>query len=208
MESRQEGSGRREESGEEPRSPVAKPVPAPASGYDERIAEHYEALRELARQTVRGPQGQRILDPTELVHESYLRLSRSTAAAPLRRTEFLALAGTVLRSVLVDHARELLALKRGGQLRRLTLDGRLLAAPQGIDLLGLDEALSKLARLDERQARIVEMKFFGGLTIDEIGKLLGISARTVDADWALARAWLHRELSPIEKREGGQTRPG
>lgn len=124
-----------------------------------------------------------------------MRLSRSHTATPLRRTEFLALAATVLRNVLIDHARELQALKRGGQLQRLTLDGRLLATPRGVDLLGLDEALTKLARLDARQARIVELKFFGGLTIEEIGKLLGISARTVDADWALARAWLHRELT-------------
>lgn len=191
MESTHSGDERGGESGEELRSAAPEPVSALSAG----IEAHYESLRELARQTVRGRQGQRILDPTELVHESYMRLSRSHTATPLRRTEFLALAATVLRNVLIDHARELQALKRGGQLQRLTLDGRLLATPRGVDLLGLDEALTKLARLDARQARIVELKFFGGLTIEEIGKLLGISARTVDADWALARAWLHRELT-------------
>ena len=189
----QEEHERAGESREPPRPAETVGIARPAE-LDERIAAHYEALRELARQTVRGKRSERLLDPTELVHESYMRLSRSTTATPLRRTEFLALAATVLRSVLVDHARELQTLKRGGQLQRLTLDGLLLATPQGIDLLGLDDALRKLARLDERQARVVELKFFGGLSIDEISKLLGISARTVDADWALARAWLHREL--------------
>jgi RNA polymerase sigma factor (TIGR02999 family) len=195
METDRGGSEGAEDSGEEPRSAASEPVSPPASGLAAGVAAHYESLRELARQTVRGRQGQRILDPTELVHESYVRLSRNTDAAPLRRTEFLALAATVLRNVLVDHARELAALKRGGQLQRLTLDGRLLASKEGVDLLGLDEALKKMARLDERQARIVELKFFGGLAIDEVAKLLGVSARTVDSDWALARAWLHRELS-------------
>jgi len=166
-----------------------------ARPLDHRIADHYESLRELARQAVRGPQGQRLLDPTELVHESYVRLARQVGTTPERRTEFLALAAVVLRNILVDHARELATLKRGGQMQRLTLDGSGVAATSEIDLLALEEALRKLAQLDERQARVVELKFFGGLTVDEIAKLLGLSARTVDAEWALARAWLHRELS-------------
>jgi RNA polymerase sigma factor (TIGR02999 family) len=195
MESTRDDSERSGEA-EEPLRPAApEPVLAPADRLAAGVAAHYESLRELARQAVRGRPGQRILDPTELVHESFMRLSRSATATPLRRTEFLALAATVIRNVLVDHARELSALKRGGQLQRLTLDGRLLASAEGVDLLVLDEALGKLARLDERQARIVELKFFGGLGIDDIAKLLSISARTVDSDWALARAWLHRELS-------------
>jgi RNA polymerase sigma factor (TIGR02999 family) len=176
------------------RSGDTAPVLHP-KGLDERVAAHYDSLRELARQTVRGKKGQRILDPTELVHESYMRLSKSSVATPLRRTEFLALAATVIRNVLVDHARELQTLKRGGQLQRLTLDGRLLSAPEEVDLLALDEALVKLARLDQHQARVVELKFFGGMTIDEIAKVLAVSARTIDTDWALARAWLRRELS-------------
>jgi len=128
------------------------------------------------------------------VHESYLRLAKNEALSSLRRTEFLALASTVIRHVLVDQARELMTLKRGGNRQRITLDGHALARDQELDLLGLDEALRKLAGLDPRQARIVELKFFGGLEVDEIAEALGVSPRTVDGDWALARAWLHREL--------------
>lgn len=196
MQSSRDGCDRSGDSAEELRPAAADPVSPPTTDLAGGVEAHYESLRELARQTVRGRQGQRILDPTELVHESFMRLSRSSTAAPQRRTEFLALAATVLRNVLVDHARELSALKRGGQLQRLTLDGRNLAAAAEVDLLALDDSLHKLARLDSRQARIVELKFFGGLTIDEIAKLLGTSARTVDSEWALAKAWLHRELRP------------
>jgi len=159
-----------------------------------RISTHYEALRELARQTVRGRRGEELLDPTELVHEGFMRLARNEAVTPERRTEFLALAATVLRNVLVDHARERQALKRGGHLQRLTLDGRNLSEGQGVDLLELDEALRKLARLDARQARIVELKFFGGMSNDEAARVVGVCTRTLDGEWKLARAWLRREL--------------
>lgn len=168
----------------------------PTSPIDRKVANHYEALRNLARQLVHGKQGQRLLDPTELVHESYMRLLHSSAPAPERRTEFLALAVTVLRNVLVDHARERNTLRRGGQLQRVTLDGQALQAPNGIDLLALDDLLHKLARLDARQARVVELKLFGGLTGEEIARLIGISSRQVDEDWAHARAWLRREYQP------------
>ncbi len=178
------------------KSPDAALRPGPVDpALAGRITDHYEALRELARQTVRGKRGEELLDPTELVHEGFMRLARHAAGTPERRTEFMALAATVLRNVLVDHARERQALKRGGHLHRLTLDGRNLTEGQGIDLLELDEALRKLARLDERQARIVELKFFGGLSNDEAARLVGVCTRTLDGEWKLARAWLRRELA-------------
>lgn len=172
-----------------------RPGPGPVDPtLSARITDHYEALRELARQTVRGRRGEELLDPTELVHEGFMRLARHEVTTPERRTEFMALAATVLRNVLVDHARERQALKRGGHFHRLTLDGRNLTEGQGVDLLGLDEALNKLARLDERQARIVELKFFGGLSNDEAARVIGVCTRTLDGEWKLARAWLRREL--------------
>jgi len=189
----QEGKGENEGEEGTPGSPAdARRQP---SGLDARITDHYESLRELARQAVRGRRADGLLNPTELVHEGYVRLARQGTDTPERRTEFLALAATVLRNVLIDHAREREALKRGGNLQRLTLDGRDLAEGQGLDLLELDEAMRKLARLDERQARIVELKFFGGMTNDEAARVVGICTRTLDGEWKLARAWLRRELS-------------
>jgi len=206
VDARAEGPGESSEASSE--RPVSEPgpasapppeapaqPPAPETPLDRGCAAHYESLRDLARLTVRGRFGQPILDPTELVNETYLRLTGHAERAPQRRTEFLALAATVIRNVLVDHARELQTLKRGGSLRRLTLDGRTLSSKPELDVLELDEALSKLGRLDARQARIVELKFFGGLSIEEVAHLLGVSPRTVDSDWSLARAWLHRELT-------------
>ncbi len=166
---------------------------------DEMASELYDSLRKLACRASPGKAGRRLLDPTELVHESYLRLARSRALGRLRRTEFLALASHAIRNVLVDHARGQEALKRGGRMKRVTLDGHVLAPEDGVDLLHLDEALTKLARLDERQSRVVELRFFGGLTADETAQVLGVSRRTVNGDWAMAQAWLHRELSRMMK---------
>ncbi len=164
------------------------------TGLDANVSEHYEALRKLAHRAVTGPRGRRVIDPTELVHESYLLLERRSSEIPPRRTEFIALAASVLRSVLVDRARELASIRRGGQHKRVTLSGVGLKSPEKVDLVDLDTALVRLSALDPRQSRIVELKTFGGLSIDEIAAYLGVSPRTIDAEWALARAWLHREL--------------
>lgn len=175
---------------------TSAPTPDPKrEDLDQQVVELYDTLQKLARRYVRGRPGLRVLDPTELVNESYLRLTSPGVAAPKRRTQFLALAATVLRSVLVDQAREQLSLKKGGHFHRVTLSGQALAPDREVDLLGLDEALTKLAALDPRQARVVELKFFGGLAIDEVAALLEVSPRTVDNDWKMARAWLHRELT-------------
>ena len=182
-----------------PPEPAPREAPGPARDeLDVKVAVLYSSLKELARRATRGRAGRQLITPTDLVHESYLRLAKNQALGRLRRTEFLALAATVIRHVLVDRARELEALKRGARFRRLTLDGRSIASAAPLDLLVLDEALKKLAALDSRQARIVELKFFGGLEIDEIAQTLKVSPRTIDGDWHMARAWLHRELSRVD----------
>jgi len=162
---------------------------------DRNMAGLYASLRSMARRAVRGRTGKRILEPTELVHECYLKLAKSRSLGELSRTEFLALSASAIRSVLVDHARQLETLKHGGHHRRVTLDASVLVEREEVDLLGLDAALTKLARLDPRMARVVELRFFGGLEIEEVARTLGISTRTVDHDWSMAKAWLHRELA-------------
>lgn len=166
-------------------------------GLDGTMASVYESLRVVARRAVRSRAGQRVLDPTELVHECYLKLAKSQRLGDLPRSEFLALAATAIRTVLVDHARELATLKRGAGLRRVTLDGKSLVDRESVDLIGLEDALVRLAELDPRMARVVELRFFGGLEIRAVAKTLGVSPRTVDHDWAMARAWLHRELEKL-----------
>jgi len=155
----------------------------------------YQELRELAeRYLSREPRGH-TLQPTALVHEAFLRLMDATHLAPNGQTHFLAIAANVMRRVLVEHARARHAAKRGGGQMRVTLDSAMAVLPEpDLDLLALDEALEKLATLDARQARVVELRFFGGLTMDEVAEQLGMSKRTVEDDWALARAWLRREL--------------
>jgi RNA polymerase sigma factor (TIGR02999 family) len=161
---------------------------------DRLVASLYETLRKLAGGALRDGDAQGGVSPTELVHECYLQLARSEAAKGLGPHELVALASRAIRNILVDRARERAALKRGGGMRRVTLSGELLALAGPIDLLALDVALQKLARIDERQSRVVELRFFGGLTHAEIAQLLGCSPRTVNTEWAMARAWLHREL--------------
>ncbi|MCY2959965.1 MAG: ECF-type sigma factor [Planctomycetota bacterium] len=168
--------------------------PAGREGLDGSMAGLYDSLRKVARSAVRSQAGRRVLDPTELVHECYLKLAKSQSLGELPRAEFLALAATAIHTVLVDHARELATLKRGGAMQRVTLDGKELVERQSLDLLGLEEALTRLAELDPRMARVVELRFFGGLEIKEVALALGVTPKTVEYDWSMARAWLHREL--------------
>jgi RNA polymerase sigma factor (TIGR02999 family) len=177
-----------------PTPPSERYAPAARRSLDRDIELHYTSLRALARNAVGRMRGGQLLDPTELLHVGYLLLHRSEAVLPIRRTEFLAFAAKVLRNCLVDQLRELRTLKRGGDERRITLTGLELGTEGGVDLLELDDALEQLARLDPRQARIVEMKYFGGLGFTEIAELLEMTVFAVKADWTLAKAWLHREL--------------
>lgn len=160
----------------------------------------YDELKRLARNYLRNERPGHTLQSTALVHEAYLRLVKS----PLRlqnRTHFFAVAARLMREILVDHARSRRAAKRDYRCK-ITLD-RAVALPQkrDVDLLALDDALDELSRLDPRQGRIVELRFFGGLSIDETSEILGISPATVKREWTTARAWLHREMS------GGAARP-
>ena len=137
------------------------------------------------------------MQPTALVHEAYLRLIDQTRVDWNGRAHFLAVAATMMRRVLVEHARARQRLKRGGGWERLSLD-RADALMPGIpqaDILALDEALTRLAVEDEREAKIVELRFFAGLSVEETAAALGVSPRTVEDDWAMAKTWLKRELS-------------
>ena len=136
------------------------------------------------------------LQPTALVHEAFLRLTGGNQPEWEDRVHFFAVAGRLMRQILVDYARPHHADKRGGSRERISLNDDLAFSHDKSDeLLSLDEALGSLAKQDERQSRIVEMKFFGGLNIEEIAKILQISPRTVKREWTMARAWLHREMT-------------
>ncbi len=158
----------------------------------------YDELRRLARHYMRGESPDNTLQATALVHEAYLKLVDRSQVDWQGRTHFLAVSARVMRRLLIDHARGRERQRRGGGWQRVTLDEFLRPAEQGLDreeLLALDAALEKLASLDERQARIVELRSFGGLKTAEIAVLLDVSERTVERDWHFARAWLRCELS-------------
>jgi RNA polymerase sigma factor (TIGR02999 family) len=169
--------------------------PRPREHLDELVASLYSTLRDIAGNALERNAGRRSISPTDLVHDCYVKLARAKAMKDLRPTEFVALASRAIRNVLVDRARERGAVKRGGRLKRVTLNGASLALDKEIDLLRLDDALKRLFLLDERQAKVVELRFFGGLSHEEIARLLKCSERTVTSEWAMAKAWLHRELA-------------
>ena len=155
----------------------------------------YTELRRLAASFFRHERPEHTLQPTALVHEAYLRLAGQSLDLQ-DRTHFFGVVAHVMRQVLVEHARSRKALKRDGE--KVPIDNDLaIAIPESENWVALDQALDKLAGIDERQSRIVELRYFGGLTIAETAALLGISEKTVKRDWVLARTWLHREISSI-----------
>jgi RNA polymerase sigma factor (TIGR02999 family) len=156
----------------------------------------YDELRRLARRYMRGERAEHTLQPTALVHEAYLRLIGQRDVEWQNRAHFFGVAAQLMRRILVDHARARKAEKRGGSAPKVSLDETLVfTEAKGADLLALDEALTRLTERDPRQGRIVELRFFGGLTEDEAAEVLGVSTRTVKRDWNVARAWLYKELS-------------
>jgi len=179
------------------------------SALDRLIPIVYKDLRRVAGRRLRMERVGHTLSATALVHETYLRLMGRHPSHLENRSHFFAVASELMRRILVDHARRRAASKRGGGAVRLTLDAAMAgAAPSGVaspdlDLVAVDDALSELAALDARQARIVEMRFFGGLTVEEAAAVLGISRATVERDWGLARAWLYRRLKS-GPAEGGR----
>ena len=158
----------------------------------------YEELRRLARHQMRRESDGHTLSTTGLVHEAYLRLVDQTRGGWRDRGQFFAVAATAMRRVLVDHARRLHAEKRGAAPRPVSLDHveQLAADDRAEFLVLLDDALDRLASLDERQARVVECRFFGGYTEEETAEALGIGLRTAKRDWAKARSWLFQALYP------------
>ena len=154
----------------------------------------YRELREIARYHLQRERPGHTLQSAALVHEAYLRLADQKPFEAGNRAHFLAVASRLMRQILVDYARSHAAAKRGADLR-VELDAALVLSPEkSADVIAVDEALHQLTRLDEQQSRIVEMRFFGGLSIEEIGEVLGISRSTVKREWNVAKAWLSRQL--------------
>lgn len=162
----------------------------------ELTTEVYNQLHRLAVAYMRRERPGHTLQPTALVNEAYLRLVGQREISSENRAQFFGVAAQMMRRVLVDHARSKLRAKRAGLQQKVTLDeARISPTDQSADLVALDEALRRLEEIDPRQVRIVELRFFGGLTEEETAKLLGISARTVNRDWQVARAWLHAKIA-------------
>lgn len=187
----------------QPQSPHGPAAPAPSGpGFDELLPTVYEELHALAAAVLHRS---RIVEPTRttsLVQDVYVRL----AGRGLRfkdRSHFLCLAARAMRMVLIDRARRETAAKRGGGARELSMEDGLVAAASGEDLLGVEEALNRLTALDARKGRIVELRFFGGLSVEETGAVLDISAATVKREWTLARAWLLKELDGSRQTRDG-----
>jgi len=154
----------------------------------------YNALRRVARSQLQRQRPGHTLQSTALVHEAYLRLLGGKAPELRGRSHFIAIASHLIRQVLVDYARERHAAKRNGGCRIAMEELDAQPVLQDADLLALNDALNGLYKTDERQAQIVDLKFFGGLSSQEVAEVLGLSRATVDRDWATARAWLHREM--------------
>ncbi|MEM7205814.1 MAG: ECF-type sigma factor [Planctomycetota bacterium] len=156
----------------------------------------YDQLRRLASQRLGPAARSGGLEPTEIVHEAFVRLQGPTPMDWAGRTHFLAVSARAMRRVLADYARKLRAGKRGGGAQAVTLDEAVAPSQdREVDVLELEDALARLRALSERQAEVVVLRFFGGLSIEECAEVLGVSRRTVLGDWSMARAWLRRELT-------------
>jgi RNA polymerase sigma factor (TIGR02999 family) len=154
----------------------------------------YDELRRVAKKNLAGQRSDHTLQATALVHEAYLRLVNRKAANWQGRTHFFALAAQMMRQILVDHARMHSAAKRGGGTVNLLLDDVAGKPEVNLDLIGLDRAMKRLASLDARQSQIVELRFFGGLSIEEAARIVDISPATAKREWATARVWLHHAM--------------
>jgi RNA polymerase sigma factor (TIGR02999 family) len=156
----------------------------------------YDELRRIAGQHLRRERECHTLQPTALVHEVYMRLIDQTRVTWQNRAHFFGVAATMMRRILINHARDRATEKRGGAQHRLSLEDADVPVEQcASDLLALDEALERLAALDARKSRVVELLYFGGLNVKEVAEVLKVSEKTVQRDWDMARSWLYRELS-------------
>jgi len=156
----------------------------------------YNELRQQAARYLRREQAGHTLQTTALIHEAYVRLVDQRNVQWQNRAHFFGIAAQMMRRILVDHARTKKRAKRGGSDVKVSLaDATIPVKEQDLDIVALDEALTRLAELDEQQSRVVELRFFSGLTVEETAEVMGISPATVKRDWSMAKAWLHRELS-------------
>jgi len=168
------------------------------SARDALVPLVYSELRRIARRCLAGQKHNHTLQPTALVHEAYLRLVRCDSMSVRDRGHFFAMAAQMMRQILIDHARKAAASKRGGNAITLTLEevsGRSNKEAASLDLIALDDAMNELAVLDARQCKIVELRFFGGLSIEETAEAIDISPATAKREWATARVWLHRTMN-------------
>lgn len=168
--------------------------------WNELVPLVYDELRGQAHRYLRGERANHTLQTTGLVHETYLKMVEQRAIRWDNRAHFFWLASEIMRRILVDYAKNKKRQKRGGNIEILPLDSTLQIAVDetDVDLLALDEALTRLAEMDEQQSKIVELRYFTGLNIEETAEVLSISPATVKRDWAMAKAWLHHELSRAE----------
>ena len=165
-------------------------------GTSELMARVYHELHRLAAAYMRRERRDHTLQTTALVHEAYVRLVGQRDIAWKNRDHFFGVAAQMMRRILVDHARAHLCRRRGGPQQRVSLDEvGISPRTHSADLVALDEALTRLAQIDARQARVVELRFFGGLTAEETAKTLAVSTKTVNRDWLVAKAWLHAEIA-------------
>lgn len=166
------------------------------AAFDKLVPLVYEELHRLAHRYISREGPRNTLQTTALAHEAYLRLVDAKDVQWENRAHFFAVAARTMRRILVDLARSRRNLKCGGGAQQVSLDGVLVVSPErGADMIALDEALLRLAALNPRQSRVVELRYFGGLTDEEVAEVIRISPRTVRSDWSLAKAWLYRELS-------------
>ena len=174
-----------------------------ADALDRLMEVVYPELRRIARRSLRRRRAGESVESAALVNEAYLKLVGAGGIRCENRAHFLALCSQIVRRVLVDHARRRGFAKRGGGALFVTLDEALVAAEsRGIEVLALDEALEALTRFDRRKGRVVELRYFGGLTVEETAEVLGVSVDTVKRDWRMARAWLLAELAGKRNRAG------
>lgn len=166
------------------------------AAFDQLLPLVYDTLRRMARQQRHRRRSYETLNTTALVHEAYLKLSQHTNASWSNRAHFFRVAARAMRQILVDYARKQQAAKRGGKQSDASFDERLyIAGEKAEEVIALDEALEKLAALDPRQSKVVELRYFVGFTIPETAEALGVSVATVKRDWTAARAWLHLKIA-------------
>ncbi len=190
---------------------LARAQSGDARATDELFPIVYDELKLLAQKFLKGESRAQTLQATALVHEAYMRLVGPTEVTWDNRAHFFGAAARAIRRILTDHARERNRLKRGAGMKPAALDDQAVVAPDtgGVDVAALDTVLTRLAAIDEQKARVVELRFFAGLTVDQTAAALGVSPSTIARDWQFARVWLHRELESMQddaSQGGGEER--